>query len=385
MKYAHLVWKNLTRKKVRATLTLLSIIVAFTLYGMLASLAGVFSGEMRFSADDRLFVTARHGGALPVSYAERIKTVAGIVPERLVWGMTIPGYYQDEQQMFGVQAREADPGVASLKAGDRYVYDDAELESWRQDRTGVLIQRRLAEEYGLEVGDPLPITTPNVQKADGTNVWELTVRGIYSYSDPDENPREAIFHYDYFDESRVADKGMVGYIVNIIDNPADAERIALAIDALFANSAVETQTGTEDALTRDYFRRVGNMGFTIYLVLGAVFLTMILVTGNSMAQAFRERVPEIGVLKTLGFRGSTIFSLILAESLLMLAIGGAIGLAIAYNIVELAQSQITALFYLSTRNIAVGAVIIVVTGIVVGGIPAFQAKRLTIVEALGRT
>lgn len=385
MKYFYLVWKNMTRKKVRAILTLLSIIVAFTLYGMLASLAGVFSGEMRFSADDRLFVTAKHGGTLPVSYVDRIKTVEGIVPERLVWGMTIAAYYQDEQNTFGLQARDADTGVASLKAGDRYVYDEEELQNWRENRTGILIQKKLADEYDLEVGDSLPLVTPRVQKVDGTNLWEFTVSGIYSYSDPDENPREALFHYDYFDDSRATDKGIVGYIVNIIANPADAERIGREIDAMFANSTYETQTGTEDSLTRDYFRRVGNMGFAIYLILGAVFLTMILVTGNSMAQAFRERLHEIGVLKTLGFTGSTILSLILAEALLMLVIGGGIGLLVAYNIVELAKAQVTSLFYLSAQNIVVGIAMIVATGLVVGSVPALQAKRLSIVEALGRS
>jgi putative ABC transport system permease protein len=385
MKLPKLVWKNMTRKKARAVLTLLSIIVAFTLYGMLASLAGVFSGEMRFSADDRLFVTSKHGGPLPVSYVERIKTIDGIVPERLVWGMTFAAYYQDEQETFGLQARDVDTGIASLKVGDRYIFDDAELESWRQNRTGILIQKRLADEYDLEVGDSLPLTTPGVLKEDGTNVWEFEVSGIYRFSDPDENPRQAIFSYDYFDENRAQNKGTVGYIVNIIDDPDDAERIGREIDAMFANSSYETQTGTEDSLTRDYFRRVGNMGFAIYLILGAVFLTMILVTANSMAQAFRERIHEIGVMKTLGFTGSTILSLILAESLLMLGIGGAIGLLCAYYIVELAKAEVTPLFYLSPQNIVIGLIIMVVTGVVVGSAPALQAKRLTIVQALGRT
>ncbi len=384
MSLVRLVWKNMTRRKLRAILTLLSVIVAFTLYGMLSSLAGVFSGEMRFSADDRLFVTAKHGGPLPVSYVERIKTVEGIVPERLVWGMTIGAYFRDEQEMFGLQARDVDTGIASLKVGDRYILDDAELERWRENRVGILIQKRLAEEYDLEVGDRLPLTTPGVQKADGTNVWDFEVVGVYAYSNPDENPRQAIFSYEYFDENRVEDKGTVGYIVNIIDDPDDAERIGREIDAMFANSSFETRTGTEDSLTRDYFRRVGNMGTAIYLILGAVFVTMILVTGNSMTQAFTERIHEIGVLKTLGFTDVVVFALVLAESLLMLGIGGGIGLVLAWRIVELAQAEITPLFYLSPSNIATGVAIIVITGVAIGSIPAFQAKRLTIVEALSR-
>jgi len=379
-----LVWKNMMRKRMRAALTILSVVVAFTLYGMLASLAGVFSGEMRFSADDRLFVTAKHGGMLPISHVDRIKTIDGIVTERLVWGMTIGAYFRDEQEMFGLQARDADTGVASLKVGDRYILNEAELESWRRNRTGILIQKRLAEEYGLKVGDAMSLTTPGVQKEDGTNVWEFEVSGIYAFTNPDENPRQAIFQYDYFDENRAANKGNVGYIVNIIDDPNDAERIAREIDAMFANSSAETPTGTEDSLTRDYFRRVGNMGFAIYLILGAVFLTMMLVTGNSMAQAFRERIHEIGLMKTLGFTDGRIFSLVLAESLLVLCVGGAAGLAIAWQIVEYAKVEITPLFYLSTQNIAIGAGIMVAAGIVIGAVPALQAKGLTIVEALSR-
>src|SRR5690606_15434464 len=99
-----------------------------------------------------------------------------------------------------------------------------------------------------------------------------------------------------------------------IEDPAQAERIGREIDAMFANSTYETRTGTEDSLTRDFFRRVGNMGFAIYLILGAVFLTMVLVTANTMIQAFKERVHEIGIMKTLGFTGSTLLTLIVAES-----------------------------------------------------------------------
>lgn len=385
MKYFHLIWKNMTRKKARATFTFFSVIIAFTLYGMLTALAGLFSGEMRFSADDRLFVTAKNGGTLPVSYVDRIRGVEGIVSERLVWGTGIGVYYQDEKQMFGAQPRDAASSVKSLQAGDRYFYNLEELENWAKTRNGILVQKRLADEYDLQVGDAFPLIAPGVKKEDGTNLWEFVVSGIYSYSNPDENPREAFFHYDYFDEARLEDKGTVGYIVNIIANPSEAERIGQEIDGMFANSSYETQTGTEDSLTRDFFRRVGNMGFAIYLILGAVFLTMVLVTANTMIQAFKERVHEIGILKTLGFTGPAVLGLILAEALLILVLGGSIGLTIAWYIIEYAKTSVTNLFYLSPADIAIGFGIIVVVGLIVGGVPALQAKRLTITQALGRS
>src|SRR5690606_37643481 len=170
----------------------------------------------------------------------------------------------------------------------------------------------------------------------------------------------------------------------IIAEPSQAERIGREIDAMFANSPYETQTGTEDSLTRDYFRRVGNMGFAIYSILGAVFLTMVLVTANTMIQAFRERTREIGVLKTLGFPGGTVFALILAEALVMLSVGGALGLGAAWFIIEYAKTQVTPLLYMSNANIAIGVALIVRVALVVGGIPALQARRLTITQALGR-
>jgi putative ABC transport system permease protein len=273
----------------------------------------------------------------------------------------------------------------SLQAGDRYIYNREELENWATQRTGILIQRRIAEEFGLEVGDSFPLIAPGVQKEDGTNVWEFTVSGIYAYTNPDENPREAVFHYDYFDAARVENKGTVTYIVNVIESPAMAERIGQEIDAMFANSAYETQTGTEDSLTRDFFRRVGNMSVAIYLILGAVFLTMVLVTANTMIQAFKERVHEIGILKTLGFTGAAVLTLILAEALLILLIGGTIGLGISWYIIEIAKEQVTALFYLGASDIAIGFAIIIAVGLLVGAVPALQARRLTITQALGRS
>src|SRR5690606_37906845 len=160
-----------------------------------------------------------------------------------------------------IQPRSADTTVISLQTGTRYRVNPAELENWARTRNGILVQRRLAEEYDLQVGDNWTLTIPQVRKEDGTNTWEFVVSSIYAYTNPDENPREAVFHYDYFDEARAENKGTVTYIVNVIESPSMAERIGQEVDGMFANSSYETQTGTQDSLTRDYFRRVGNMGF----------------------------------------------------------------------------------------------------------------------------
>jgi putative ABC transport system permease protein len=379
-----MIWKNLTREKVRALFTLLSVVVAFTLYGMLASLSGLFSGEARYSEQNRIFILPKFATPLPLAHLEKIRAVEGVNSDYLTYLYNMLGYYQDPQNTFQQNAVDVDTFINNQSVTERFVWNQAELEAWRNNRTGVLIQQRVADEFRLKKGDTLPLVAPDVQKIDGTNFWEFEVMGIYDYSNPDEDPLQLFFHYDYFNESRVNNRDMVNAYVAIVDDPQQVDRIANEIDALFMNSGYETSSGTEDSLTRDYFRRLGNISFGINLILGAVFLTMLLVTGNSMAQGFRERVHEIGILKTIGFTGNWVLFLIVVEAALMLLMGGVLGLGIAWVIVEYGKTIIDDALYLSTGNVVLGFVIMLLMGLVVGGIPALRARRLTITDALGR-
>ncbi len=207
-----------------------------------------------------------------------------------------------------------------------------EFRAYQQDPTGALVNLNLAQKYGWKVGDVIPITVPWLAKTDGTRVWNFTVRGIFHYKDPAESPRQILFHHEYLDEGRVDGRGTVGFIIAILNPGMDPAPFAAKVDELFMNSAAETTSGTQDALRRGYFKRIGNVSSIAYLILGAVFVSMLLVTGNSLVQSFAERTRELGTLKALGFQSSRVSALVMLESTLMMVVGGILGLTIAWGV-----------------------------------------------------
>ncbi len=225
----------------------------------------------------------------------------GIATGEADYGVGIGGFYQNPNNRVGPVAvsrhfsSEVDPT-------GRFVWKPEEFRAYQEDRTGALIHQNLAKTYGWKVGDVIPITVPWLARTDGKTVWEFTVRGIFRYKDPEESPRQILFHYEYLDESRVDNRGTVAFIVAILRPGLDPAPFAVKVDELFMNSAAETSSGTQDALRRDYFKRIGNVSLIAYLILGAVFVSMLLVTGNSLVQSFAERTREIGTLKALGFQ-----------------------------------------------------------------------------------
>ena len=387
MKYLYFIWKNMTRKKARLIFTVLSIIVAFTMYGVLGALNTYFSGVARFSDNDRLFVISKTQRPLPMSYYEKIKQMDEVHAAN--YGYLITGYYQKPETMF-VQV-SMPPELFEATNMGRFVYDKSDFASFAGDRQGAIINQKLADEFGWKTGDRIPLIIPNFVKRDGTNVWEFTVRAIMNYRDVENNRREMFFHYDYFNESQTTLNNMINFLIVIVKNPDRADAVSRAIDSMFQNSAYETRTGTEEAWRRDAFNRAFNIKSAFILIIGAVFLTMLLVTGNSMFQTFRERFHEIAVLKTLGYSGSRIMSLILAESVFILIAGGITGLGIAWILVKTASQngmsmvgpqQGLADLYLGVEYLLYGMVIIVVFGVIIGAIPAIRARRMTIISAL---
>jgi len=200
--------------------------------------------------------------------------------------------------------------------------------------------------------------------------------------------RNILMHYDYFEESRGRGKGLVSWYIVQVADPAAAASVARAIDAQFANSPYETKTATEKAFTQSFVNQIGDIGAIMTGVVTAVFFTMLLVTGNTMAQSVRERTPEIAVLKTLGFTGPMVTSLVLAESVLLTAVGGLMGMAGAYATVEAVGGMVRQ--YLPVWEVPADAWlnatgIILALGLLAGAVPAWNAQRLPIVEALRAT
>ena len=379
MKYFHFVWSNLTRNRARLTFTLISIVSAFALYGMLAAISVFFQGGNRFS-DDRVWIQSKYASPLTLAHVARISTLAGIATGEADYGSGIGGFYQNPNNPVGAVgvsrhfSSEVDPT-------GRFVWKPAAFRAYQEDRNGALVNDYLVGLHGWKVGDVIPITVPWIAKTDGTRTWNLTIRGTFHYKDPEESKRQILFHHELLDESRVEGRGTVDFIVAILKPGMDPAPFAAKVDELFMNSAAETQSGTQDALRRGYFKRIGNVSFIAYLILGAVFISMLLVTGNSLVQSFAERTREIGTLKALGFQSAGVSGLVMFESTLMMVVGGLFGLIIASVVVKIISERM-GFMEVSGLQIALGLAIMLVTGVIVGLTPALRASRLSVVDAL---
>jgi putative ABC transport system permease protein len=380
--FVPLVFANLRRHPLRTAFTLGSIVVAFLMFGVLGAMTRAFSAGAELAGADRLLVIHKVSlvQLLPESYRARIRQVDGVI--RVSSATWFGGIYQDDRNQLPTFPVDDE---AYLDIYPEYVIPAAGRQRWLADRRGAIVGRLLAEDFGWKVGDTIPLRSGIWRRQDGSDTWELNISALYDVPEAGGDPRNVLMHYDYFEESRSWGKGLVGWYVVQVADPAVAPRIAREIDAQFANSPFETGTSTEKAFAQGFVNQVGNIGAIMTYVVSAVFFTMLLVTANTMAQSVRERTPELGVLKTLGFSGGLVTALVLAESLLLTAIGGLLGMAGAYLTVGAAAGLVRQ--YLPVWEIPPDAwlgagLMIVALGLAAGAVPAWQALRLPIVKAL---
>lgn len=383
MRYAYLVWRNLWRRKTRTILTLLSVLVAFVLFGLLSALQYAFSLGADVANADRLVTIHRVSliQPLPISYWQRIRATPGVAD--VTHANWFGGYYQERRNQAPQFPVEAE---SYLRIYPELRLPQEQREAWLANRTGAIVGRSLAEQFGWKVGDRIPIQATIWTKKDGGRVWEFDIDGIFDVDAERGGDAYLLFHYDYFNEARAFGEDQVGWFVLRVAEEADAAAVAAAIDQQFANSPAETKTSTERAFAESFARQFGDIGLIVSGVLGAVFFTILLVAGNTMSHAVRERIPELAVLKTLGFTDGSVFALVLAESLSIVLIGGVLGMALAWVAVGgLAQAVSAYLPGLFIPGEALGRALlyIVLVGLVAGLFPALQARRLTIIEALG--
>ena len=372
------------RRTPRTLFTLFSIAVAFLLYGLLAAVKNSFDGNVALAGADRLVTMHKISlvQPLPVSYLERIGSIPGV---RLVthsdW---FGGHYQNDPNVIITYAV---PPESYLAMYPEYLLPPKEREHWLHDRVGMVVGRGLAETYGWKVGDRVPIRSDIYARKDGNYTWEFVLDGIYDNKDPSGDVTTILFNYDYFDESRTINKGMVSYYIERIDDPQRAPQIATAIDARFTNSSAETKTGTEKAFIQGFANQTGDIGAIATSIGIAVFFTMLLVSANTMAQSVRERIGELAVLKTLGFGDGQVLGLVISESLLLTLLGGALGLLAALFVVSRigrSLAQFLGTFLVTPGALAVGALLILALGIAAGALPAVRASRLKIADALAQ-
>ena len=379
MKYLPLLFANLKRKKIRTTLTIGSFAVAMFLFGLLAAVRAGFRQGVEVAGADRLVVVGRTGliQPLPLPYMERIRRLPGVKDvAHVTW---FGGVYQDPKNFFAQFVIEPEDW---RRLYPEYAVPDAQWQDFLADRQGVVIGQKLAQRFGWKIGDRVPLKAPGYL---GGTAWEFNVRAIYRGTRKSDDEGQLWLQQKYFYEKAPNYwKGIVGWYVVRVTDPAQAVAVTKTIDAEFANSAGETRTQTESAFASSFMKQMGNIEFLIVAIGTIVFFTLLLVTGNTMAIAVRERTAELAVLKAVGYSDRFVLALVLAESLLIAALGGAIGLWLASIV---AGKDITSGIlptYLSGASIAAGVAMALVTGLLAGLLPAVSAMRMQIVNALRR-
>ena len=381
MKYLPLLWANLRRRKLRTLLTLLSIVVAFVLFGFLAAIKQALVGGVELAGADRLIV--RHKVSiiqlLPQSHQTRMLRVPGVTAAtHQTW---FGGIYQDPKNFFMQCPVEPEAFLAMFP---EFRLPPEQLQAWLATRTGAIAGRNTAERFGWKIGDKIPIMSP----IWGRRTWEFDLVGIYDGAETGTDTTALYFRYDYFDEVRQKTwgQGLVGWYTIRIADPARAAEVARAVDEEFANSPAETKTEPEGAFVQGWVNQIGNITLIVATILGAVFFTILLVTGSTMAQAVRERIGELGVLKAIGFTNLQVLGLVLAESCLLTLLGGATGLGLALLFVARGDPTggLLPLFHFPLSDVLLGLGLSLVLGVLTGLLPAQQAMQLRVADALRR-
>ncbi len=383
MKYLHLIWAALFRSKTRTLLTLLSVVTAFLLFGMLDSVRVAFnSGGQQVAGANRMITSSRLSitQMLPYSLVEQIRATPGV--KQATYAAWFGGIYRDPKNFFANFAVSPD----YLDLYPEFKMPASQKNAWLNDRTGAIVGEALAKRYGWKIGDTIPLQA-TIFPTKGSNNWPFTLRGIYKIDDAKQKSQEnaMFFHWKYFDEANDYVKGRVGWLVVQPSSGDGADRVATAVDKLSANSDHETKTQSEAAFNQAFAKQFADIGLIVTAIMGAVFFTLLLLTGNTMAQAVRERIPELAVLKTIGFSNRSVLWLVLAESILLVVLGGLLGLGIAALLVPAVVAASGGLIQLPgmlAQTWLVGLALMLVIGAVVGLLPALRAMRLNIVDAL---
>jgi putative ABC transport system permease protein len=383
MKFLHLIWCNLKRKKLRTSLTLLSVVVAFVLFGFLMAIKQALAGGVNMASQDRLVV--RHKVSiiqlLPESYKARMDRIPGVdFATHQTW---FGGIYQDPKNFF-----MQNPVVPEefLAMHPEIILPPDQKKAWLETRTGAIVGRKTAERFNWKIGDQVPIQSSIWSKSDGSRSWEFDIVGIFDGQKKETDTTPLFFRYDYFDEARGGAKGEVGWYTIRVKDPTQAAAVAKLVDQEFENSSAETKTEPEGAFVQAWASQIGNIVLIVAAILSAVFFTILLVTGNTMAQAVRERTGELGVLKAIGFTNAQVMVLVLAESCLLTVLGGTLGLGLAWLVISHGDPTggLLPLFSFPARDLLVGFGISLVLGLITGIFPALQAMRLRVADALRR-
>lgn len=378
MKYLPLVWNGLWRRRAQTLFTLLSIAVAFILFGILAGIDAGFAHTVEASRMDRLFTDPRFGAPMSLAYAEQIAHVPGVnvvAPRSLLFG-----YFQDPKNTLGVIC--TDRRFFALRP--EITISTSQLDQLRQTRTGAAVSVELARKYGWKIGDKVPLQT-NTAQSDGSRVWYFDIVAIVDDLNYPGQGGWFIANYAYLDESRVDGKSTIDRFLVRISDPRRGAQVGREIDKLFANSAAPTRTNSEKSQAQSGLQSIGDTNFLTDAVLGAVFFMLLFLSGNTLLQSVRERIPEFAMLKALGFSDCTVLFLVVAEAVLLCLLAATAGLFISELVIPIAHDALSNFVLLLQVPLTVmlrGLGLALIVALLSSLLPAWRVKQLNVVNAL---
>jgi putative ABC transport system permease protein len=337
---------------------------------------GSVAGANRLVVASRLSITQM----LPYSLLQQIEATPGV--KKATYAAWFGGIYRDPKNFF--PNFSVGPGYIDMYP--EFKLDPAQRKAYDNDRIGAVVGAALAKRNGWKVGDTIPLQA-TIFPTKGSNDWSYRLDGIFHVTDPKQQGQENVlfFHWNYFDEANDYVKGRVGWYVVQLADVNQASQVAQAIDRLSANSDHETKTQTEAAFQQAFAKQFADIGLIVTAIMGAVFFTLLLLTGNTMAQAVRERIPELAVLKTIGFSNRSVLWLVLVEAVVLVVLGGVIGLGLAAVLMPFVSAASGGMIQLPSvlpQTWLLGLGLMLLIGVIVGVLPALRAMRLNIVDAL---
>ncbi|MFT4937875.1 MAG: putative ABC transport system permease protein [Paraglaciecola sp.] len=385
MKDFYLIYKNLTRKKMRLFLTTFAIFIAFLIFGAVMTLRSALNSGVEMSADNRLVVVHKINftNPLPYAYVNKVKSVEGV--KDVTHANWFGGYHKEPSNQ--VVTFAVDP-ESYFKVYSELVVAPEQRANWLKNQSGMLVGERLAKANNWQVGDRIPMSSNIFSHKDGGQTWDMRIDGIFSGKEQKTDTSYVLMHYKYFNETQSWGGDSIGWLILTTDDAILNEVVAKKIDDNFANSQAETDTSTETAFNKAFIEQIGNIGLIIFGVVFMAFFTILIVVGNTMALAIRERTGEIAVLKTLGFTSLRIFKMVLVESCLLAFLGGLFGLAAAYLLLQGASENLARFLpnLVLDQDIVLQALAYMLAlGLITGIIPAFNALRLNIITAFARS
>ena len=378
--------RNLARNRVRVLLTALGVAMSITLFLLLRTVIWSYASGAQLAAKDRM--VTRHKVtfvmALPKRYVEEIKNAPHV--KQVTWANWFGGKDpKHDREFFATLAVDAD---TYLNVYDEVNVAPDQLETWKHDKQGAIVGAVLAKKLGWKVGDRIVLQS-GIYPGD----WQMNVDGIYTTKSRSVDQATLLFHWDYVNDSMpAARKDMVGWIASRVDDPAHVADISAALDKRFEDADTPTLSQDEGSFNASFQAMFSAVLKAMDIISAVILLIMTLILGNTIAMGVRERTSEYGVLRAIGFLPKHVALWIVAESLATGVLGGLLGVAIAWPLINIAfarfveenLSGMIRYFHLENATVLLGLVMAALLGAAAAAIPAWRATKLNVVDAIRR-